>query len=208
MRAALFFTVVCVALACAVHLVGCEPQFAAGCAMLGAFVFPVGALAVVGFILVQLASQARRRRLRRSSHLTLSALAFLVGTAVRGSDGASPSGMRSYPAQVLAVHDGDTITALIDLGCDLQFRTSIRLAHLDAPELPLLRQGYGGQATHPGLRSRDALKALVLGQPIELRSPGRDKYGRVLGVIYVGTTNVNALLLQRALAKPYEGGKR
>lgn len=204
MRIALPAAFIVVALACVLHVGGSMRAFLQ--ALVAWMIFPICALALGIFVVWSLAAQARRRRrlcempprlkrLHASRHtgpLALALALLLVGGAARAE---SP---RSYPATVLSVHDGDTITALVDLGFDLQFHTSVRLAHLDAPELP----------TPEGFRSRDALKALVGGKPVVILSPGRDKYGRVLGTIFLGETNVNALLLQRGLAKPYEGGKR
>lgn len=40
-----------------------------------------------------------------------------------------------YKAQVLSVHDGDTITALVDVGFDVHVKIKLRLKDVYAPEL-------------------------------------------------------------------------
>jgi hypothetical protein len=54
------------------------------------------------------------------------------------------------------------------------------------------------------------LKEPVAGDVAVLVDPkhSRDKYGRVLGIMMAGETNINATLLAEGLGKPYDGGKR
>jgi endonuclease YncB( thermonuclease family) len=79
--------------------------------------------------------------------------------------------------RVVAVHDGDTITVFSD-GRGVR----VRLHGIDAPER--------GQPFSNA--SRHALEALVAGRDVRVVERGRDGYGRVLGRVYAGTTDVNA----------------
>ena len=38
--------------------------------------------------------------------------------------------------------------------------------------------------------------------------PGRDQYGRGLARLYVGLTDIGAILISEGLANPYDGGQR
>jgi len=105
---------------------------------------------------------------------------------------------KRYEATVLSNHDGDTITVIVDLGLETSRKEVVRLAGIDAPEM----------GTPKGADSRDRLRALVVGRTVVLEDKGREKYGRMMAVVWVGVTNVNQLLVDEGLAKPYAGGKR
>jgi micrococcal nuclease len=70
---------------------------------------------------------------------------------------------------IVKVSDGDTCTA--------SDGTKIRLVEIDAPET---KQKHGKE-------SRDVLAALVLNEKVTLDAKKKDKYGRTLGTIYIGT---------------------
>ena len=86
-----------------------------------------------------------------------------------------------YKAKVLAVHDGDTITANIDLGLlTWVMDQKIRLYGINAPELR-------GATKAAGIASRDFLDSLLNGKEvhIETRKDKKCKFGRWLGTIWV-----------------------
>lgn len=106
--------------------------------------------------------------------------------------------MYNYLAQITAVHDGDTVTVDIDLGFGTWLKgQKIRLAGLNAPELRLPE----------GAISRDFLAELVNGRAVMIDTikDKREKYGRWLGVLWVGRVNVNELLIAKNLAVITEG---
>lgn len=78
-----------------------------------------------------------------------------------------------YAATVAAVHDGDTLRAVCDLGFRATLTVDVRLDGCNAREL----------GTPGGVEAGDHLAALCLGQPVTLTSLGLDKYGRCLGRI-------------------------
>ena len=113
-------------------------------------------------------------------------------------------GLYAYEAVITKVYDGDTVTADVDLG----FRTwrrgeSLRLFGIDAPELR-------GASRPDGLRSRDALRARVLGKEVVICTikDRTGKYGRYLAEIYLGEENVNRWLVRQGFAVEYDGGAR
>lgn len=83
----------------------------------------------------------------------------------------------------MAVHDGDTVTLQWSGG-----REKIRLLGIDAPELKQVPWGP---------RSRDHAASLMLNQPLRVETDvqPRDRYGRLLGYVYVGSRFINRELI-------------
>ncbi len=92
-------------------------------------------------------------------------------------------------AYVLEVHDGDTLTA------GLLVPVTIRLNGINAPEL----KAVGGAA------SRDALIGQVKGKLVTLDLDGREKYGRTLGRVWLGQTDVCAWMIDNKHAVAWDG---
>lgn len=85
-------------------------------------------------------------------------------------------------ATVLSVGDGDTIT--ITNGAQ---KIRVRLACIDAPET---------SQTPYGMESRQALqKLLLIGTEVTVRSKATDRYGRTVGEVLKGGTNINQSLV-------------
>lgn len=100
------------------------------------------------------------------------------------------------------VHDGDTVRA-----CDGE---RIRLANIDAPELP------GSERCNPrhlrggknpswcdyalGVRSRDALRAFLSRGPVMVQRHGVDRYGRTLATLSVNGVDAGEYLVGLGLA--------
>ena len=84
--------------------------------------------------------------------------------------------MYEYAARVVAIHDGDTLTAAIDCGFDIVFTQPIRFYGINAPEL----------TTQAG---KDALAYLLtlinVGDVVTLDTvkDRKEKYGRYLATI-------------------------
>jgi micrococcal nuclease len=94
------------------------------------------------------------------------------------------------------VIDGDTIEVRIDLGWGITLEKQIiRLAGINAPELP----------TPEGVKSTNML-GTYLGAgtqslTIDTIKDKREKYGRMLGIIYVGNININEQMVATGYAK-------
>jgi endonuclease YncB( thermonuclease family) len=91
---------------------------------------------------------------------------------------------QQHGTTVVDVHDGDTFT--------LGSGNRARLLGADAPELT--RCG-AEEATKK-------LSGLVLGKTVRITEEKRDTYGRRMGLVYVGTTLVNEVMLKEGLARP------
>ena len=94
-------------------------------------------------------------------------------------------------AQVVSVHDGGTITVLID-----NRQEKVRLIGIDAPELDKLPWG---------VQARDALRGLVDGKTVRLETDItiRDQYRRLLAYVYVGEILVNLEMIRQGQAVLY-----
>ena len=85
-------------------------------------------------------------------------------------------------ATVLSVGDGDTIT--VSNGAQ---KIRVRLACIDAPETS--QSPYGTE-------SRQALqKLLPIGAEVTVRTKATDRYGRTVGEVLMGSTNINQSLV-------------
>ena len=89
---------------------------------------------------------------------------------------------------MVSVHDGDTLTVLID-----HRPVRVRLTDIDAPEL--------GQPF--GTRSRQSLSELCFGKPAELDVRSRDRYGRTLAQVTCVGKDANAEQVRRGYAWIY-----
>jgi micrococcal nuclease len=127
------------------------------------------------------------------------ALFVLVWVAPAAADPAC--GLYEYKATITSVHDGDTITADVDLGFHVWINDEkFRLMGIDAPELP-------GAA---GVAARDALAKRILGREMIICTvkDRREKFGRYLVRVYDGDELLNDWMVAKGYAVPYDGGKR
>ncbi len=91
-------------------------------------------------------------------------------------------------AHVVSVHDGDTLTVLID-----QRQVKVRLTDIDAPEL---KQPFG-------TRSKQSLSEMCFGKVAVLAVRGQDRYKRSLAQVTCGGTDANTEQVRRGLAWTY-----
>ncbi len=101
--------------------------------------------------------------------------------------GALAETLHAYARTIL---DGDTI--VLDSG------TTVRLLGIDAPEIA--HKDKPGQ--YYGREAREALRGLVAGKllAVEVAGNGRDRYGRVLGVVRADDESVNEMMVARGAA--------
>jgi endonuclease YncB( thermonuclease family) len=91
-------------------------------------------------------------------------------------------------ARVVSVHDGDTLTVLID-----QQQVKVRLTEIDAPEL---KQPFG-------TKSKQSLAELCFGKTATLDVRGHDRYRRALAQVTCAGTDANAEQVRRGYAWIY-----
>jgi len=114
--------------------------------------------------------------------------------------------MYIYNAKCLRVVDGDTVDAQIDLGFDTHKVIRIRLVGINAPE----SRTRDLEEKTRGLAAKQFVIDMLKKHKNEfiLHSQGVGKYGRCLGEIYLGDSNLNDQLIQEGHATLYDGGKR
>jgi micrococcal nuclease len=112
-----------------------------------------------------------------------------------------------YVRKVENVVDGDTIDVLIDLGFDILFSSRVRLAGIDTPES---RTSDKAEKVL-GLESKEYLKKFLKdAKTVVIKTEKMDsseKYGRILGWIYVNedTVSVNDHMINDGYAWGYLG---
>ncbi len=102
--------------------------------------------------------------------------------------GATSGFAEELKGQVVAIADGDTFTLLVD-----KLQHKIRLAEIDAPE----------RAQPWGQRAKQALAEKIFQQNVLVQITGRDRYGRVLGRVFLAQRDVNRELVDDGHAWAY-----
>ena len=116
--------------------------------------------------------------------------------------------------KIKKVLDGDTIDVVIDLGFDLAKTERVRIAGVDTPEKRtrnLEEKALGLDATN---WLKEKLNQTIKGEDeLVVRTElvgGVGKYGRLLGWLYVGDSDVslNEQMIEEGYAWPYDGGTK
>tara|TARA_B100000029_G_scaffold470945_1_gene510228 strand:- start:20357 stop:20704 length:348 start_codon:yes stop_codon:yes gene_type:complete len=111
-----------------------------------------------------------------------------------------------YAVDVLKVVDGDTVDVRIDLGFDEWHKCRVRLMGINAPE----SRTRDKEEKKRGLAAKEWLSKEIYDavDPIELKSHGKGKFGRILGELFINNININELMVNSGHAVKYDGGKR
>ena len=116
--------------------------------------------------------------------------------------------------EITKVLDGDTIDVTIDLGFDLFKNERVRIAGVDTPEKrtrDLEEKELGIDATN---WLKEKLESTLAGDDeLTIRTElvgGVGKYGRLLGWLYVGESelSLNELMISEGYAWEYDGGTK
>jgi endonuclease YncB( thermonuclease family) len=117
---------------------------------------------------------------------------FFVGLVLQASLIACWS--QTIDGRVVSVSDGDTLTVLDSN----KTQHKIRLVGIDAPE----------KAQAFGQRSKQSLSDLVFNRLVTVETTKRDRYGRELGKVLVGTLDANLEQVKRGMAWHYKAYER
>ena len=103
------------------------------------------------------------------------------------------------------VVDGDTVDIIIDLGFNLSKKERVRLAGIDTPE----SRTRNLEEKALGLEAKEYLAMrLDLSKNLIVKTEKDGKYGRMLGWIHIGQTNLNEEMIYRGYAWEYDGGTK
>ncbi len=106
--------------------------------------------------------------------------------------------MYNYKAKIIGVYDGDTVTAVVDLGFLHSQEMKLRLYGIDTPELR-------GAEKIEGRKVRDILRGMILDKEVEIHTykDKQGKYGRYLATIVLDGVDINQWLVDNGHAEPY-----
>ena len=110
-----------------------------------------------------------------------------------------------YKATLERIVDGDTFDCCLDLGFDVKLhKQRVRLAGIDTPE----SRTRDLAEKKLGLAAKVRLKELCCGS-IKVRSLGKGKYGRILGIPYTEDgKDICKMLIDEGHAVEYHGGTK
>ena len=110
-----------------------------------------------------------------------------------------------YQAEIERVVDGDTVDVTLDLGLDVKLhKQRVRLHGIDTPE----SRTRNLAEKKLGLAAKERLKELCVGR-FKVKSLGKGKYGRVLGIPYTEDgQDICQMLIDEGHAVEYFGGKK
>lgn len=95
---------------------------------------------------------------------------------------------------VIRVTDGDTVTIVEKNNSVRQGRFRIRLYGIDAPEK---KQPFGEKA-------KETLEKIIYLQTVRVEFYEIDRYGRIIGTIYLAEQNINLKMLASGMAWHYK----
>jgi len=105
----------------------------------------------------------------------------------RQSSNLLPKNSQLITGKVVKIADGDTFTILLEQD---HFKVRVRLVSIDSPER---KQPFSK-------RAKQYLSQLIFGKKVKVYYHKKDRYGRVLGEVYVGNINVNEAMLKAGYA--------
>ena len=110
-----------------------------------------------------------------------------------------------YNATLERIVDGDTFDCCLDLVFDVKLhKQRVRLAQIDTPE----SRTRDLAEKKLGLAAKARLKELCVGK-IKVKSLGKGKYGRILGIPYTEDgKDICQILINEGHAVFYDGGKK
>lgn len=104
-----------------------------------------------------------------------------------------------YQAKCVAVYDGDTCHIVFVYNGVLT-KWSLRLMGINTPEI----KDKDPETVKKAIDSRDFLKSLILNKIITVKINGFEKFGRLLGTLYLKQgdkeININKLMIDRGYA--------
>jgi len=112
----------------------------------------------------------------------------------------------TYEVIVVNVYDGDTLTVEIPVFPSIIGENiGIRLDGIDTPEMTDKRLDIKAKAIAAKQFVKDQVNAA---EKVEITDLKRDKYFRIDARILIDGKDLNQMLLQEGLAKPYDGGTK
>ena len=105
--------------------------------------------------------------------------------------------------KIVKCYDGDTCWAAFEHNGQL-VRCSVRLLGYDSPEL----KSHDENEKEWAKVAKEHLASMVTDKIITLEAGEFDKFGRILGNIFVGDVHVNQQMIDSGLVQLYDGGTK
>jgi endonuclease YncB( thermonuclease family) len=112
--------------------------------------------------------------------------------------------------KVIDIYDGDTVNIIFLENNEIQHH-KFRLYGIDTPEIkPLKKLENRQEIIDLAQKSKEFLKNLILDKIVFVKFHKEEKYGRLMGEMYVDPNgkSVNQLMIESGHAKEYFGGKK
>ena len=107
--------------------------------------------------------------------------------------------------EIVKVIDGDTVDIIIDLGFNLTKKERVRLAGIDCPETRTKDE----EEKEMGIEAKQFLRRRLNDcVNLKVKTEKDGKFGRMLGWIYCGETNINEEMIYRGYAWEYDGKEK
>jgi len=107
-------------------------------------------------------------------------------------------------AKVIEIYDGDSCTIAMWVGFQ-RYSFKLRLFGIDTPEL----RTKNAAEKEAGYKAKEYLVGLILGKKVKIVFADKEeKFGRLLGTIYLNGKNINQMMVTAGHAKEYFGGKK
>lgn len=119
----------------------------------------------------------------------------------------------NFRCKVVDVYDGDTVTIVIYNKFGFE-KHKLRMYGYDSPEIkPKLNLPNREQEIEKAKKAKKYLSDLVLNKIFKFESMGYDKYGRLLGKLYIinlcsDNIEINQLMIDSNYGYPYYGGTK
>ena len=110
-------------------------------------------------------------------------------------------------AKCVHVYDGDTIHVVFRMPNSNEcYKWIIRMIGIDTPEM----KSKNTNEKQLAIKARDFLRSLILDKIIMVECLDFDKYGRLLGNLYVegNETTISNQMIEKGYAKAYDGGTK
>ncbi len=110
---------------------------------------------------------------------------------------------QEFDAKVVKIYDGDTIHVVFPFKGEVT-RWKIRMEGYDSPEI----KSKNPEEKIAANVAKEALINKIGNNRVKLVCGKFDKYGRLLGTIFLGNDNVNTWMISEGYGYPYDGGTK
>ncbi len=110
---------------------------------------------------------------------------------------------QEFDAKVVKIYDGDTIHVVFSFKGEIT-RWKIRMEGYDSPEM----RSKCADEKKAAQRAKQALVDKIGKNKVKLVCGKFDKYGRLLGTIFLDDENINTWMISQGYGYPYEGGTK